>query len=60
MIICKNLVNVDDFKLTIQTDLIEKTKSVNYLGVHVNNTLTWKIYIDCLERKTFKSMWCNL
>ena len=54
MIICKNSVNVDDFKLTILNNLIEKTKSVKYFGVCVDNKLTWKIHIDYLENKNFQ------
>ena len=60
MIICENSVNVDDFKLTIQNNSTEKTKSVKYLGVYVDNELTKKIYIDYIGKKTFKSMWRNL
>ena len=61
MIVCKNLVNVDNFKLTIQyNNSIENTKSIKYLGVDVGNILAWKIHINYLQKKTFKSMWRNL
>ena len=60
MIICKNSVNVDGFKLTLQNSSINKERSAKYLGVHVDSKLPRKLHIDYLEKKFFKSMWRNL
>ena len=45
---------VSSFKLSINNNLIEETDNVKYLGVHLDNKLSWKIHIDALTRKLSK------
>ena len=45
---------LSSFKLSINHNLIEETDNVKYLGVHLDNKLSWKIHIDTLTRKLSK------
>jgi len=54
MIIGKSNLKIADFKLTINYNLINLENNVKYLGVHLNNKLTWKTHIDSLCKKLSK------
>ena len=43
MLISKKPLNDSNFSVLINQNLIEKSECVKYLGVHLNNKLTWKI-----------------
>ena len=45
---------VSSFELSINHNLIEETVNVRYLGVHLDNKLSWKSHIDMLMRKLSK------
>ena len=54
MIVGKKNAAVSSFKLSINNNLIEETDNVKYLGVHLDNKLSWKIHIDVLTRTLSK------
>ena len=54
MIVGSKNAAVFSFKLSINHNLIEETESVKYLGVHLDNKLSWKIHIDMSTRKLSK------
>ena len=54
MIVCKKSVASTNFKLSINHNLIENTESVKYLGVYLDDKLTWNIHIDNLSKKLSK------
>ena len=60
MIVGNKNAAVSSFKLSIINNLIEETDNVKYLGVHLDNKLSWKIHVDMLTRKTFKSLRSNI
>ena len=60
MIVGNKNAAVSSFKLSIIKNLIEETDNVKYLGVHLDNKLSWKIHVDMLTRKTFKSLRSNI
>ena len=54
MIVGNKNAAVSSFKLSINNNLTEETDNVKYLGVHLDNKLSWKIHIDMLTRKLSK------
>ena len=54
MIVKNKNAAVSSFKLSINNNLIEETDNVKYLGVYLDNRLSWKIHIDMLTRKLSK------
>jgi len=52
MIVAKNTVKKTHFELSINHNLINLKNEVKYLGVHLDNKLTWKPYIDILCEAT--------
>ena len=52
MIVGNKNAAVSSFKLSINHN--EETDNVKYLGVHLDNKHSWKIYIDMLTRKLSK------
>ena len=54
MIVGNKNAAVSSFKLSLNNILIEETDNVKYLGVHLDNKLSWKIHINILTRKFSK------
>ena len=54
MIVGNKNAAVSSFKLSINNYLIEETDNVKYIGVHLDNKLSWKIHIDMSTRKLSK------
>ena len=54
MIISKKAQVLTDFKLSINHNIIEKTDSLKYLGVNIDDKLSWKNHIDILSTKLSK------
>ena len=54
MIVGNKNAALSSFKLSINHNLIEETDNVKYLGVHLDNKLSWKIHIEMLTRKLSK------
>ena len=54
MIVGNKNAAVPSFKLSINHNSIEETDNVKYLGVHLDNKLSWKIHNDMLTRKLSK------
>ena len=46
MIVRNKNAAVSSFKLSINRNLLEETDNIKYLGVHLDNKLSWKIHID--------------
>ena len=55
MIVCKNAKKAADLKLSINFNLIKKSDYVKYLGVIVDNKLSWTHHIDALKLKLSKA-----
>ena len=51
MILSKNVSKTAHFKLQIKQNIISQTNSVKYLGVILDNTLSWQIHIDKISNK---------
>ena len=54
MIVGNKNAAVSSSKLSINHNLIEETDDVKYLGVHLDNKLSWKIHIGMLKHKLSK------
>ena len=54
MIVGNENAAVSSFKLSINNNLIEETDNVKYLGIHLDNKLSWKIHIDMSTGKLSK------
>ena len=54
MIVGNKNAAVSSFNLSINNNLIEETDDVEFLGVHLDNKLSWKIHVDMLTRKLSK------
>ena len=48
MLISKKPLNDSNFSILINQNLIEKSECVKYLGVYLDNKLSWKTHIDKL------------
>ena len=46
MIICEKTQVATDFKPSINHNLIKQTDNLSYLGVYLDNKLSWKSHID--------------
>jgi len=55
LIIAKNTVKKTDFELSINHNVINLRNVIKYLGVHLDNKLTWKPHIDILYEKLSKA-----
>ena len=54
MIIGKTTQVATDFKPSINHNLIQQTDNLRYLGVYLNNKLSWKSLIEILSTKLSK------
>ena len=46
---------ITDLNVCIDNTLIERVESFNYLGIMLNETLSWKSHIEIVGKKNFKS-----
>ena len=54
MLISKKPLNDSNFSVLINQNLIEKSECVKYLGVHLDNKLSWRTHIDKICKKVSK------
>ena len=54
MLISKKPLNDSNFSDLINLNLIKKSECVKYLGVYLDNKLSWKTHIDKLCKKVSK------
>ena len=54
MLISKKPLNDSNFSALINQNLIEKSECVIYLGVHLDNKLSWRTHIDKICKKVSK------
>ena len=60
MLISKKPLNDSNFSVLINQNLIEKSEYVKYLGVYLDNKLSWRTHIDKICKKNLKSVWNDL
>ena len=60
MIIGKKTQVATDFKPSINHNLIQQTDNLRYLGVYLDNKLSWKSHIEILSTKLSKNLRNNL
>ena len=60
MLISKKPLNDSNFSVLINQNLFEKSECVKYLGVYLDNKLSWRTHIDKICKKSFKSVWNDL
>ena len=48
----------DRFQLTINNKQIERTNNIKYLGVHLDDKLSWKTHVDNIAKRLSKT--CNI
>ena len=54
MLISKKPLHDSNFSVLINQNLIEKSECVKYLGVHLDNKLSWRTHIDKICKKVSK------
>jgi len=60
MIIKNNFTKASNFKLVINHNIIPQTNSVKYLGVTLDNTLSWQSHIDKISNKFQECVDCGM
>ena len=55
MIIGNRLPKKNTFNLTINNNVFSRSNTVKYLGVILDNNLTWQLHIDKISEKLSKS-----
>ena len=54
ILVTKKPINSFNFKVSINHNHVQKTEYVKYLGIYVDNKLSWKVQIDKLYSKISK------
>ena len=57
MIIGNRLGARNSFNLLINSNIIHRSNTVKYLGVILDNKLTWQPHIDNISKKTLEMLW---
>ena len=58
MIVCEKPIDLSSFDLTTNNVKIKRTESIRYLGVQLDEKLSWKFHVENLKKKIQK-MWIN-
>ena len=48
-----------DFNITLNDTSLERVKFTKFLGVLIDECLTWKNHIDCISKTNFNEYWSH-